>query len=126
MLTFNTTSLDVSVALDAIKHYQAGNFNLAINSLQMVLDCEPDNWDARLMLGACFYKSGQYMSAHRIFQFLCDKTTNLEIRLKATEGVQVCAAKMDKRLSMPGDIPAEFGCYVEFSGARQVKTMSWL
>ncbi|MBX9571871.1 MAG: tetratricopeptide repeat protein [Candidatus Obscuribacterales bacterium] len=126
MLTFNTTSLDVSVALNAIKHYQAGNYKQAIDSLQLVLDCEPENWDARLMLGACFYKSGQYVSAHRVFQFLCDKTNNLEIRRKAAEGVQACTAKMDNRHSMPGDIPAEFGCYVEFSGVRQAKAMSWL
>ncbi len=126
MLTFNTTSLDVSVALDAIKHYQAGNFKQAMDSLQLVLDCEPENWDARLMLGACYFKSGQYVSAHRIFQFISDKTNKLEIRSKATEGATVCAAKLDNRLSMPGVIPAEFGCYVEYSGVRETKVMSWL
>ena len=126
MLTFNTTSLDVSVALNAVRYYQSGNFQQAIDSLQLVLDVEPNNWDARLMLGACYYKSGQFVSAHRVFQFIADKTDKPQIRTKAAEGAQVCAAKLDNRLTMPGVIPAEFGCYVEFSGVKTAKPMSWL
>lgn len=123
-LTFNTIVLDVSVALNAINHYQAGKYKEAIEALQCVLDLEPHNWDARLMLAACYYKTAQYVSASRAFQYIVDCTDNADVRKKAQEGAQVSAAKMNKRDFT--EIPPEFGCHVEMLQKTQPKTMSWL
>lgn len=125
-LTFNTLVVDISAALNAIKLYQAGEFQKAIDSIQCVLDLEPNNWDARLMLAACYYKTGQFASAHRAFQLICDRTTCEEVRAKAKEGAEVTAAKITGNHIRPA-IPAEFGCHIELLGMKQApKQMSWL
>lgn len=124
-LTFNTLVLDLSVALQTVRDYQSGNFQRAIDNLQLVLDCEPANWDARLMLAACYYKSGQFFLALRAFQYIYDKTTNLDVRQKALEGVQVTSMKLERRLDNRG-IPAEFGCYAEVFGQKQAPPLGWM
>lgn len=112
-LTFNTLVVDVSVALKAINRYQAGAYKEAISDLQCILDLEPRNWDARVMLAACFYKTGQYSSAQRAFQFIADKSESVEARAKAMEGLQATNAKLDPRGSGMSALPPEFGCHIE-------------
>lgn len=113
MLTFNTMIADVSVALKAINLYQTGCYKEAINELQSVLDCEPNNWEARLMLAACYYKTAQYPAAERAFQFIANKTTNPEVRKRAEEGIDATRDKMDGSKGGKSALPAEFGLYVE-------------
>lgn len=112
-LTFNTLVVDVTVALKAINRYQAGAYKDAIADLQCILDLEPRNWDARIMLAACYYKTGQYPAAQRAFQFIADKSEIAEVRAKAMEGLQATSAKLDPRNSGMSALPAEFGCHVE-------------
>ncbi|MBY0549048.1 MAG: tetratricopeptide repeat protein [Candidatus Obscuribacterales bacterium] len=124
-LTFNTMVADLSVALSAIDHYQAGRFTQAINDLQSVLDFEPTNWDARLMLGACFYKTQQWSAAHRTFDFIASKCSDSDIRTKAQEAVQVTTAKLNKWNTV--GLPLEFGCDVELQPVQSVREpISWL
>jgi hypothetical protein len=113
MLTFNTMIADVSVALKAINLYQNARYKDAINELQCILDFEPTNWDARLMLAACLYKTAQYPAAERAFQFIANKTTNAELRRRAEEGVSATRDKMDKWKCGESALPAEFGLYVD-------------
>jgi hypothetical protein len=119
-LSFNTTSVDVSVALKALKHYRAREFNLAIEALLSVLDVEPRNWDARLMLGCCYYKTNQFGSAHRAFKMIYDRCLDADLKQKAADGMRASEAKLGKT----NDIPLEFGAVVE----RMVpqKIISWL
>lgn len=112
-LTFNTLIADVSVALKAINLYQAGSYKEAISELQCILDYEPCNWDARLMLAACYYKTGQLPAAHRAFQFIKDRTDRDELRKKAEEGLEATNAKIEKRDSGASALPAEYGLYVD-------------
>ncbi len=124
-LTFNTMVADLSVALNAIEHYQAGRFTQAINDLQSVLDFEPNNWDARLMLGACFYKTQQWSAAHRTFDYIASKCIDSEIRTKAHEAVQVTTAKLNKWNTV--GLPLEFGCDVELQPVQSTREpISWL
>lgn len=124
-LTFNTLVVDLSVALKAIKLYQSGEFKQSISAIQDVLDLEPNNWDARLMLAVCYYKTGQYAAALRAFQLIADKTDCIEIRRKANEGVHVTAAKLDNRHNRPA-FPAEFGCHVELHGMSKEPQLTWM
>lgn len=123
-LTFNTINGDATTALRAMRNYRSGNFDLAIQDLQQILDVEPLNWDARLMLGACYFKCGQWSAAHRVFQFINDRTDSLEIRTKAVDGLQATNAKFNKRPL--NSLPAEFGCYVEHTQVRPQSLPSWL
>ncbi len=122
--TFNTFVSDLSVALTAINLYQAGEYRKAISHIQEILDLEPNNWDARLMLAVCFYKTGQHASAIRAFQVIAEKTNCDDIRKKANEGTAVCTAKLDKRNERSA-IPAEFSCYIEVFGKTEPQ-LSWV
>lgn len=125
-LTFNTMVADLSVALSAINHYQSGLFTEAINDLQSVLDFEPKNWDARLMLGACYYRTQQWSAAHRTFDFIASKCTDSDIRAKAQEAVQVTTAKLNKWNAV--GLPREFGCDIDLlpSASANLEPISWL
>ena len=123
--TFNTFVADLSVAINAVSLYQTGDFRKAINAIQDVLDLEPNNWDARLMLAVCYFKTGQHGAALRAFQLIADKTDCPDIREKAQEGLAVCSNKLDKRFDNSG-LPAEFGCYIELFGKKPDQQISWL
>ncbi len=125
-LTFNTLIADVSIALKAINNYRAGSYEQAITSLHDILDSEPMNWDARLMLAACYYKTEQWSSAHRAFAFIVSRTNDNDIRAKALEGQQVTSAKLNNWIGRPGELPAEFGCFVERLNQPKQRAMSWL
>lgn len=105
--TFNTQIVDISVALNALKLYKSGRHKEAINCLLDILDCEPKNWDARLMLGACYYKTEQYAAAQRAFRFLHDNCNDPETKRKAGDGLRAATAKLQKVSALP----AEFGSY---------------
>jgi thioredoxin-like negative regulator of GroEL len=125
--TFNTLISDLSVVVEAINFYQAGRFREAMSALLQLLDTEPENWDARLMLAVCYYKTGQIASAHRAFTLIVEKTNSLEIRHKALEGAELMSVKMQGGNSFSAAMPAEFGCHVEQLGMRrEPMQLSWL
>ncbi len=120
-LNFNTQNVDISVALKALSLYRAGEFSQATCALLEVLDNEPKNWQARLMLGACYYKTAQFASAGRCFRFVYENASDEESRKKGLEGLLATNAKLEKKI---GTIPDEFGAHEERSG--HVPKASWL
>jgi len=62
---------------NALNLYKDGDFRRAMLQLIEVLDKEPENWHARLMLGTCYYKSGEFAAASAVFD-LC--TTDVRMR----------------------------------------------
>jgi tetratricopeptide (TPR) repeat protein len=118
--TFNTQIVDVSVALNALNLYREGNYKQAISHLTDILDMEPNNWQARLMLGACHYQVGEYSTSQRVFRFLADYCTDQEVKRKALSGFQAASAKLAK----PLDLPPEFGCYADLKPAQ--RKVTWL
>lgn len=117
-LTFNTQNVNISVALKALEAYRAGKYTEAIAGLVEVLDMEPQNWDARLMLGASYYKSGQYFAAQCAFRLVCERAPEQDIRIKGREGLLAASARTGKGLQ----IPEEFGT----CAGRKDLTVSWL
>jgi tetratricopeptide (TPR) repeat protein len=117
-LTFNTQNVDISIALKALDSYRSGNYEQAIAALLEVLDVEPKNWEARLMLGACYYRLGQYFAAQCAFRLICEQATDSNVRTRAREGLLASGGKMGRRV----EIPPEFGsCAV-----RQELAVGWL
>ncbi|MBX9685460.1 MAG: tetratricopeptide repeat protein [Candidatus Obscuribacterales bacterium] len=111
-ITFNTCNLDASVALKALQLYKAKKYKEAIPALQEILDVEPKNWDARLLLGACYYKTAQYPSAQRLFQFIYDAPgVPQATRIKAQQALRAVAMAKEGL----SDLPAEFGCYAQLN-----------
>jgi thioredoxin-like negative regulator of GroEL len=107
-LTFNTEiAANISVVLKALELYQNRQFQQAIEPLLDVLDTEPKNWDARLMLAACYYKTDQFAAAERAFRLITEQSRDLELRSKARHGLQVISAKRSKR---GPELPPEWGC----------------
>lgn len=119
-ITFNTQIVDVTVALNALKLYKAGNYKEAIKHLLDILDVEPRNWDARLMLAACYYKTTQFATAQRAFRFLYDTCPEGDVKKKALEGLQASSARLRKE----HETPPEFGTYVARNPMKTVVT--WL
>jgi thioredoxin-like negative regulator of GroEL len=108
-LTFNTQTVDVSVALKALKLYREGEFGEATTALLQVLDAEPKNWQARLMLAACYFKTGQLFAAQRAFRVIYDQCADEELRTKALDALQFTNARLAKKTT---NTPLEFGEYV--------------
>lgn len=93
-IKFNTQIVDISVALNALKHYRAGEYKQAIEALLKILDNEPNNWDARLMLAASYYKTEQFAAAERAFEILKNTCPEEQIREKAQIGFEASTAKL--------------------------------
>ncbi len=117
-ITFNTQIVDVSVALKALDLYRNREYKQAISTLVEILDTEPNNWQARLMLAVCYYKTDQFPTAHRTFRYIYEKCQQIDLKRKAFEAMQASNLKMLAHV----DVPAEFGCYVD----RKPQIPSWL
>ena len=120
-LSFNTSNVDVSIALKALRYYRAKEFGQAIEALLEVLDVEPRNWDARLMLGSCYYKTGQFGSAHRVFKMIYDRCLEPGLKEKASDGMQAAERKLQKTAA---DFPLEFGDMVANNAPQKI--VAWL
>lgn len=106
-IKFNTQIVDISVALTALKHYRAGNYKMAIESLLKILDAEPNNWDARLMLAASYYKTAQYAAAERAFAKLNENCPDEDIRVRAAVGLKASTERLHQiRTEETGERPA--------------------
>jgi cytochrome c-type biogenesis protein CcmH/NrfG len=108
-ITFNSQNADAALALKALQHYRAKDYKPAQNCLLELLDVDPKNWHARLLLAVCYYKTSQLATAARAFQFIYDGCNDDDVRRKAQEGLRVSQAAMQGKQQMP----AEFGRYVE-------------
>jgi tetratricopeptide (TPR) repeat protein len=93
--TVNTTFLDANSALQAYRDYKLGNFDEAIAGLIPILDVEPRNWQARLFLGVCYYKTGQKFGALRAFRFVYDNCTDNELKQKACMALQSVKSEVE-------------------------------
>lgn len=118
--TFNTQIVDISVALKALQLYRDKEYKPCTAILLDVLDAEPRNWQARLMLAACYFKTDQFAAAQRSFRFLVDNCDEADSKRKALEGLQASTVKLQKKT----ELPLEFGGYE----ARNVvhDRISWL
>jgi tetratricopeptide (TPR) repeat protein len=123
-LTFNTLIGDGSIALRAIRNYRAGAYKDAVVDLQSVLDLEPQNWNARLMLGACYFRMEQWFAAQSAFQFINDKSNEPDMRSRALEGLNAVSTKVNKRTV--AQFPAEFGNFVDHYKTHPPQLPVWL
>lgn len=108
-LQITTTQLDVSVALNAYRLYKAGEHSQAIPVLQDILDAEPNNHQARLFLGSCFFKSGQNFASQGAFRYVFQNAADPDIRQKACLALQIVNSALQRKTS---EIPLEFGALV--------------
>lgn len=109
-LTFDTNNVEASIALRALDNYRAGRFNETIADLLNILDVEPRNWQGRLMLGACYFKTSQFASAERAFRNVWENCQEAELRERALIALQVTQDKLHKKsASYQMPVPAEFG-----------------
>ncbi len=121
--TFNTYTVDATIALRALKNYRAGDFHNAAQDLLNILDHEPRNWQARLMLGACYFKTKQYGAAQRVFRHMCENSSDAELREKAWIGLQTTTDKLTKKTH---EMPLEFGdCVVRVEPKTWLSDASW-
>lgn len=120
-ISFNTENREAAVGLRAMQQYKAKQFNEAIGSFTEILDFEPQNWDARLLLAASYYKSNQYYTAQRIFTFIAESCPDREIAGKAREALRSTKAQLEHGSTT---LPPEFGCY-ELPGIKGMFS-SWL
>ena len=119
--TFNTQIVDVSVALNALKLYKAGQYKDATAKLLDIIDVEPKNWDARLMLGACYFKTEQFGAAQRAFRFIYENCPLSDNKSRALEGMQAATFKLQPQKHLP----MEFGGYVE-RNVQNISRLSWI
>ena len=121
-LTFNTNNTDSSIVVKALQQYRSGAFEQAVKSLVDILDSEPNNWQARLMLAVCYYRTNQLFAAERAFRSVYEQADDKETRQKGLEGLQSTKAKM--QMNMVG-CPDEFRSHFE-RGLPQVPYFGWL
>lgn len=105
-ITLLTVQVDASVALRAHSLYKSGSYSEAMRVLMDILDIEPNNHQARLYLGACYFKTGQSMAASRALRAVYEKASDPLIRQKACLALQIVSAEITSKLN---SIPAEFG-----------------
>lgn len=120
-LSFNTENREAGVGLKAFQLYTSKKYSEAISAFNLILDFEPKNWDARLLLGACYYKTKQYITAQRVFNNIAENCDNLEIRSKARQALRSTQMQIEHGST---DLPPEFGCYNNPGMKSLVK--SWL
>lgn len=121
-LSFNTENRQAGVGLRALQQYSSKQYKEAIASFTDILDLEPNNWDARLLLAACYYKTSQYITAQRIFTFISNNCQNVEILSRARQALRATQFKMEHGSN---DLPPEFGCYNN-PGMKQIVSANWL
>jgi tetratricopeptide (TPR) repeat protein len=112
--------MDPRIASKALSLYLKGQYTQAIVELVELLDGDGKNWQARILLAACYYKTGQFDAAQRGFRFLCENCPELNLKQKAFEAMQASHVSM----LLPVKVPAEFGLHVDHKLA--MKQSSWL
>jgi thioredoxin-like negative regulator of GroEL len=108
-LNIKTEQIDASVALVAHRLYKEGQYREAIPVLQDILDMEPLNWQCRLFLAACYFKTAQPMAAERALRFVYEKCPDESLKQKACFAMQAVNAATAKKIF----VPLEFGALEE-------------
>src|SRR5438552_2164650 len=112
-IKFSTTQLDASLVLGAYKAFKDGNFESAGKSLLEILDVEPRNWQARLLLACCYSKSKQNFAAQRALRFVYENCSDdPDLKAKACLALQSLNAKMEAEKGSA----AEFGRFNDGPG----------
>jgi len=101
-----TTSIDVSVGVNAFQAYQKGDFKKAAEYLLDIIDREPQNWMARLYLGVCYSKTDQMFAAQRAFRYVYDNCQDKELKHKALTALHAVTAEIQ---GTSKKAPEEFG-----------------
>lgn len=109
-ITIITAEINAEVALSALRCYRNGQFKDALGKLQDILDVEPTNWQARLYLAACFFKTAQPAAAQRTLRYIYDNCPDETLRKKAFEALRVINAETTHKTF---EVAAEFGGVVE-------------
>ena len=112
-INITTTSIDISVGLNAFQCYQRGDYKQALVHLLEILDVEPQNWQARLYLAVCYTKTEQMHAAQRAFRFIYDNCKDGEFRSKALTALHAVNAQ----LAGEQKLPEEFGRFQKQPGA---------
>jgi hypothetical protein len=118
---YTTQKVGISLATDALKFYFDGNEQSAIPILKDILQKEPENWYVHLMLGACYYRTGDIDAARREFQSIYQLCPNVEIVRLSVEAFR---ATNSEKMPEPLDLPPEFGCYAGWNPSRKI--IGWL
>jgi hypothetical protein len=104
-ISINTTQFESTIALSAYHSYKAGDFDLATQSLLQVLDVEPRNWLARLMLAVCYHKTEKDFAAERALRFVYQNCPDEALKQRACLALQTLAANIQAAKRKP----VEFG-----------------
>jgi hypothetical protein len=102
-INFNTTQLDASLVVNAYAFYKSGDYERAISALLGLLNIEPRNWQARLILGACYFHVNQKPAAQQAFRFVHDNCHDHDIARKAGLALQTVNAELLKDVMPPAD-----------------------
>ena len=102
--SINTSQVDAMVALKAYTLYKSAQYSDAIPVLEAILDFEPKNWQARLFLAACWFKTNQPMTAQRALKFVHDNCPDAELKQKAALALEFIQASngQPKQSAMSG------------------------
>jgi tetratricopeptide (TPR) repeat protein len=117
----DTQIAGISFAIDALRLYCDGDFKIAISKLIEILDKDPRNWYAHLMLGACYYNTNDLAAARREFQSVYKKCPEVEFVRMSVEGY---AASLTTMMINLVEVAPEFGCYSDRGPA--TKPVTWL
>jgi thioredoxin-like negative regulator of GroEL len=112
-INITTTSIDISVGLNALQAYQKGDYKNALTHLLDILDIEPKNWQARLYLGVCYHKTNQLAAAQRAFRYMWDNCPEAELKQKACTALHAVNAQINGEQTKA---PEEFGRYTQQAG----------
>lgn len=99
-MSTNAQSLD-RLMDQGIVAYRDKEFKKAIESLQQVLDVEPQHWRAKLYLAMSYFHSGEVFTAYRHFAYLKDNCIDAEIRAKAESALKAMSSQVQAQGVMP-------------------------
>ena len=96
-----TREIDTTNVLSAYRLYKANMFREATSLLLEILDFEPQNWQARLFLAACYLKTGQPGAAQRSFRMVYDNCPDADLKQRACLALQLASAKLQQNAGVP-------------------------
>jgi thioredoxin-like negative regulator of GroEL len=100
-----TVQIDTELALSGYALFKDGQYRAAIPLLLEILDLDTRNWQARLLLAACYHKTGQSAAALRALRFVYDNCVDAQLKQKSCLALQAVNASLQQAVCTP----AEFG-----------------
>ena len=74
--------------IEAIINYRKRDFERAAAALYDLLDREPENVEARLLLASCLLLAAQFFLAERAFDYVVEHAIEPEVRLQGRRGLE--------------------------------------